>query len=187
MWNRKLIITLSVLLGVVLLVFLCGLIVKRIYPLKYENYIKQYSREYNLDPYLVAALIEAESNFENNASSHKSAKGLMQITGDTGVWIASKMSIQDYSEEMLYNPEYNIKMGCWYLNNLREEFGDNVDLILAAYNAGRGNVKSWLQSGNYSKDGKRLSYIPFKETDQYVKKIETNYNVYRFIYKKRLE
>ena len=110
----------------------------------------------------------------------------MQITGDTGAWIASKMHLKDYSESKLYEPEYNIKMGCWYLNNLRQEFGSDIDLILAAYNAGRGNVKSWLQSQNYSQDGKKLQYIPFKETDQYVKKIETNYNIYKFIYKDKL-
>lgn len=187
MRKTKFVIFILILMGAALITFLSQLTVKKIYPLKYTKYIKQYSGEYKLDPYLVAALIQVESNYKIDARSHRNANGLMQITDETGAWIASKMNIENYSDSMLYDAETNIKMGCWYLNNLRTEFGDNIDIVLAAYNAGRGNVKSWLQSHNYSVDGKKLDYIPFKETDKYVKRIETNYNIYKFVYKDKLK
>lgn len=152
-----------------------------IYPYKYDEIVEKYSKEYNLDPLFVLSVIKAESNFDSDARSHKDAQGLMQITDHTAKWAAEKMQIEDYNKEMLNNPDFNIRMGCWYLDNLREEFGD-WNLVLAAYNGGRGNVNKWLQDNEYSKNGKDLHYIPFKETDKYVKKVNTNYEIYKFLY-----
>lgn len=159
--------------------------VKKAYPLAHEELIKKYSEQYNMDPYLVAALIRAESNYDKNAVSQKAANGLMQITGETSEWIAEQMKINNFQQSMLYDPEVNIKMGCWYLNDLKKEFGSD-ELMLAAYNAGRGRVEQWLKDEKYSKDGRTLDLIPYKETDQYIKKIKTNYNIYKLIYGKEL-
>ena len=186
MRNKKAVKAIFVALGIVSVIIFSLWFIHKIYPLKYTDYIKKYSKQYNIDPYLIAALIKAESNYKNSARSHKNANGLMQITVDTGEWIAFKMNIENYSKELLYDPETNIRMGCWYLDNLRGEFGNNVELILAAYNAGRGNVNNWLKNQKYSYDGKKLDFIPFKETDQYIKRIKTNYNIYKFIYKEAL-
>jgi len=152
-----------------------------IFPFRHREVILKYSRENNLDPYLVVSVIMAESKFNSDAKSHKDAKGLMQITDDTGKWIAEQMGITEYTEDILYQEEYNIKMGCWYLNNLREEFGD-MDLSIAAYNAGRGNVNEWLNNKEYSKDGKSLDYIPYKETKKYVDKVNTYNKIYDKLY-----
>ncbi|NLP28272.1 MAG: lytic transglycosylase domain-containing protein [Clostridia bacterium] len=186
MKNKNLIAGFFVILGLAALLLCARWIVRTVYPLKYQQYINKYAAEYKIDPYLVAAMIKTESNFRVKANSHKDARGLMQITGDTGKWIAGEMKIENYEEEMLYDPEMNIKMGCWYINNLRGEFGDNIHLILASYNAGRGRVNSWLEDKKYSLDGKNLDYIPYEETDKYVKKIEANYNIYKLLYKKEL-
>ena len=155
-----------------------------LFPFKHEESIKKYSEEYDLDPYLVLSVIKAESKFKSDAESHKGAMGLMQITGDTGKWIAEQMELSDYSEDKLYNEDYNIKMGCWYLDNLRDEFGDK-DLFIAAYNAGRGNVNKWLDNSQYSKDGKKLDYIPYKETKKYVDRVDTYYKIYKFLYENK--
>ena len=152
------------------------------YPLKYNGFIVKYSTEYSLDPYFVASLIKAESNFNNNAKSQKDAYGLMQITEKTGRWAAEEMKISNFNSDLLYDPEFNIKMGCWYLNNLKKEFNSNMDVVLAAYNGGRGNVQKWLSNKAHSSDGLNLDYIPFKETDKYVKRVNTNYKIYRFLY-----
>lgn len=159
-------------------------IVKCFFPLKYSENIIKYSQEYNLDPFLVAAVIKTESNFDEGAKSNKNAYGLMQITPDTAEWAAEKMDVNSFKTEMLYNPEFNIRMGCWYLNNLKEEFDGNTELVLAAYNGGRGNVQKWLKSAEHSADGKNLHYIPFKETDKYVKRVKVNYNIYKYLYGK---
>jgi soluble lytic murein transglycosylase len=152
------------------------------FPLKYQDNIIKYSQKYNLDPCLVAAVIKTESNFNEKAKSSKNAYGLMQITPDTARWAAEKMSVNNFTTEMLYDPEFNIMMGCWYLNNLKEEFGGNLEIVLAAYNGGRGNVQKWLKSSAHSLDGKNLNYIPFKETDKYVKKVKVSYSIYKYLY-----
>lgn len=172
-----------ILFVLVIIIFLNkDFLLKRIYPLKYEAYIMTYSTKYNVDPNLVAAVIKAESNFDEDAISHKGAYGLMQIMPDTADWIASQIGMDDITYDMLYNPEINIRMGCWYLDNLSVEFNDNIELMMAAYNGGRGNVQKWLKNDEYSKDGENLHLIPFNETKRYVKKVNRNYKIYKKLY-----
>ncbi|WP_291636018.1 lytic transglycosylase domain-containing protein [Clostridium sp.] len=162
-------------------------ILKSFYPLKYENQIVKYSQRYDVDPYLVVAVIRAESNFDEKAVSHRGAYGLMQIMPDTAMWVAENMKLTDFKLEKLYDTEINIAMGCWYINNLNNEFNGNIDLVLAAYNGGRGNVQKWLKNNEYSADGKTLNVIPFEETDKYVKKVKTNYNIYLKLYDDKIK
>lgn len=171
-----------------LVILLCIVVIniksifKTFYPIKYEDTIFKYSQRYNVDPCLVVAVIKAESNFDGNAVSPRGAYGLMQIMPDTAIWIAGKMELKDYKVEKLYDDEINIAMGCWYINNLNTEFNGDINLVLAAYNGGRGNVQKWLSDKQYSEDGKTLKNIPFGETDKYVKKVKTNYNIYLKLY-----
>nr|WP_083480097.1 lytic transglycosylase domain-containing protein [Oxobacter pfennigii] len=157
------------------------------FPLKYTDLLLKYAQMYDLDPYLVAAVINVESKYDISAQSHKDAKGLMQVTPTTGNWAAQMMGLTDFNEELLFNPEINIKIGCWYLNNLRQEFDSEdlkveTELMLAAYNGGSGNVRKWLQDENYSKDGTALDDIPFRETRQYVSKVLRHQKIYKFLY-----
>ena len=69
------------------------------------------------------------------------------------------------------------------MNKLYKEFG-RLDLVIAAYNGGSGNVNKWLNDDSYSKDGKSLDLIPFEETSMYVKKITKNYKMYNKLYSK---
>lgn len=156
-----------------------------IFPYEYDSYVDKYSQEYNLSPFFVLSVMKSESNFDENAHSHKDAVGLMQITTETGEWAAEKMGLESFSTDKLYDEEYNIRMGCWYLRYLYDKFDGNIDLIVAAYNAGPSNVNKWLQDQQFSKDGKTLSYIPFNETKKYVDKVNTYYKVYKILYEKR--
>ena len=178
----------SFVIVIILVVVLSINSVIRIYfPLHYSEHIENYSKKYNLNPYLVAAIIRTESNFKPEAKSPKNAYGLMQITSSTGEWAAKEMKIDSFSVEQLTDPEYNIRMGCWYIDNLKKEFQGNMDLVIAAYNGGRGNVQKWLADEEHSKDGKNLYYIPFKETDKYVKRVKVYYNLYKLLYSKSFE
>ncbi|MGL4654755.1 MAG: lytic transglycosylase domain-containing protein [Sarcina sp.] len=150
-------------------------------PNEYSNDIQKYSVEYNLNPNLVKAVIKAESSYNPMVVSNMGAYGLMQITRETGYYIAGNMGMGDFNQTMLYNPDINIQMGCWYLRNLINEFGD-VNTALAAYNAGRGNVSNWLKNPEYSSNGKTLKEIPFKETSNYVKKINFYEKLYTNLY-----
>lgn len=152
------------------------------FPYKYKEYVDKYSEEYNVDPLLVLAVIRGESNFDPKAESNKGAKGLMQIMDSTGKWISEEIGIQEFTPDILFDEETNIRLGCWYLQNLEGEFG-SLDLVLAAYNAGSGHVTKWLKDERYSPDGDVLTYIPFAETKKYVDKVKTNYNVYKHFYR----
>ena len=174
---------LIIVLAVIVSVYFGGEFILKnyLFPFKHKEAINKYSEEYNLDPHLVLAVIKAESKFDADAKSHKGAIGLMQITEDTADWIAIQMGLEDYDVSKLYDEEYTIRMGCWYLNNLRQEFGI-LDNYIAAYNAGRGNVNKWLKNPEYSKDGQHLDYIPFKETKKYVDRVNSYYKIYKAIY-----
>lgn len=171
---------------IIIAIFSAKSVVRYYFPLKYSDYIVKYSKEYSLDVYFVIAVIKTESNFKRYVKSNKNAIGLMQITPDTAKWAAEKMNITDFNEDMLYDPEFNIRMGCWYLNDLKAEFNNDMKLVLAAYNGGRGNVQKWLKNSEHSTDGKNLDYIPFQETDKYIKRVEVNYRIYKFLYKNTL-
>lgn len=152
-----------------------------IFPYEHKEFVEKYAEENDISPLLVLSVIKTESKFKPDARSNKNAVGLMQITESTGEWIASQMNIENYTSESLTDEETNIKMGCWYLRNLKDEFGTWNEAI-AAYNAGRGNVNKWLKNSEYSSDGKHLDYIPFPETKKYVDKVNTSYNMYKFLY-----
>ena len=157
-------------------------VIKSIYKLKYEEFIEEYSSEYGIDPYSVAAIIWTESKYNPKAISSAGAMGLMQIMPETGEWIAEKLDIADFNADMLLEPELNIRMGCWYLKNLEKLFSEQ-NTIYAAYNAGPTRVTDWLGNTDYSIDGINLLNIPFEETEQYVERISKAYEVYKLFYK----
>lgn len=152
------------------------------FPMEHYALIKKYAQEYDLDPATVCAFINAESRFNNEAVSHKGARGLMQVMQSTGRWAAEEIPIENYTDDSLDDPEINIRIGCWYLNRLTKQFDGDKTLMTAAYNAGSGNVTGWLK-GEYSNDGKTLDAIPYKETEKYVKKINLYEKVYRVLIK----
>ncbi len=154
----------------------------RNYPLEYAELIDAYAEQYQLDPALVCAVIYAESSFREGAVSVDGARGLMQIMPDTGEWIASKLGEADYSAERLFEPELNIRYGCWFLNYLFNRFAGDSQKALAAYNAGQGNVDSWLKRPECSSDGVTLEHIPVRETRNYVKKVKAAHDVYLELY-----
>lgn len=172
---------------IIIFIIIMGGLLSILYPLGYKAEIKKYSKENDLDPFLVAAIINVESNYNREALSPKGARGLMQIGPQTGLWAKEELNIENYTEDLLYDPEVNIKIGSWYLTKLESEFKGNLNNILAAYNAGSGNVAKWLKDSDCSKDTIDLYYIPFKETEDYVKKVKKNYEIYSFIYKPFIE
>lgn len=152
-----------------------------LFPVDYEEIVTKYSNEYELDKYLVMAVIKTESGFIPDASSGK-AMGLMQLTDDTGRWVSDKLKIK-YNSTDLNNPEKNIRLGCYYLKYLMDYY-QSIDVALAAYNGGMGNVDKWLKDKRYSDDGKSLKNIPFIETREYVQKVNKHWNKYKDMYGK---
>ena len=143
------------------------------YPTKYKNYVVRYSEQFGLESALVYAVIKTESEFKPRAVSSAGARGLMQIIPSTGKWIASEFG-EDFNEESLFDPETNIKYGCFYLKYLFDKFGD-VGAVICGYNAGETAVKNWL-NGDGKIDSGKISYL---ETKRYYSKVLGSYNVYK--------
>lgn len=153
------------------------------YPKVYSETVYMYAQEFDLDPLLVYAVMKTESNFNTNAISYRGAKGLLQIMDSTGQWGAEHLDISSYANDQLFEPEVNIRIGCWYLSKLIKQYDGDINKALAAYNAGSGNVAKWTNNSMYSYDGKTLSYIPFKETRTYINKVIFHHRMYTLIYR----
>ena len=179
----KLIITLFV-VAILFLVFLKHfgidkIVLKRLYPKDYLEYVESASKKYEVEENLIFAIIKNESNFENTSSSHKGAQGLMQLMEETANEIANKIGIENVD---LSDPKTNIEIGTYFYAYLFNKYNDE-GLALAAYNAGAGNVDKWINSGQLEKDGSNIENIPYKETNMYVRKVLQTVKIYEYIYK----
>jgi peptidoglycan lytic transglycosylase len=139
------------------------------YPLRYSEFVRVHAREHGLDPALLAAVIYQESKFDPSAESSSGAIGLMQLTPATAKGIAIRTGGSRFRTSDLYNAEINIRYGAWYLADLFQKYHDER-LVLAAYNAGQGNVDRWLAHGQP---------IQFPETRAYVARVEKLTRIYR--------
>ena len=155
-------------------------ILTKVYKLEYTEYVKKYANEYNVDEYLIYAIIKAESNFKQDAVSHRGAKGLMQLMYSTAEDISKRIDIE-LNEDNILEPDININLGTKYISMLIQKY-NNINLALAAYNAGSGNVDGWIEKGTLKSDGTDIENVPFTETNNYVRKILRDYEIYKNIY-----
>ncbi len=177
----------SLVLWVIILIFLSAVVsfpkwITIFYPEPHRDIVFTAAYDNHVDPYLVFAIIRVESKFQEAAESPVGAKGLMQIMPETAQWIAAQRGIENFDIAELNQPEVNIQFGCWYIANLGQEFNHDLPLVIAAYNAGRGKVGEWLQSGQWDGSLKGIDTIPFSETKGYVENVLQNYEAYRAIY-----
>lgn len=156
---------------------------KYIYPYPYKQIVEFYANRYEIDEYLVAGVALAESKIEPDAKSVHGALGVMQIMPETATWIAKQIEDDNFSISEMYNPEKNIKYGVWYLSSLNDEFYGNKVLMLAAYNAGRGNVREWMEKYGWNKNFSDYKQIPYPETREYVERVLKNEQEYKKLYK----
>ena len=159
-------------------------IMKILYPIEYENLVTLYSQEYQVDEYLIYAIIKAESNFDINAVSNKGAKGLMQLMENTAKDVIKKVNIDISSEDLsekLLEPDININLGTKYISILLLKSG-NIHIEKTKNNAGIGTVDNWIEKGIIKENGEDIENVPYKETNQYVRKILGSYKIYRELY-----
>ncbi len=124
----------------------------------YRDIIRQNARTYGLEEALVKAVIKAESNYNPQSLSNKGAQGLMQLIPET----ARQMKVNDP-----FNPAENIRGGSNYLRLMLDQFGGNLDLALAAYNAGPNAVQ------------RHRGIPPYTETREYVQRVRRYLEQYR--------
>ncbi|MBR2967557.1 MAG: lytic transglycosylase domain-containing protein [Clostridia bacterium] len=153
----------SVALGVL---FALVVVIDIIFPLKYYGIIKKYCNSYGVRPSVALAVIWAESKFDASAVSNAGACGLMQLMPSTAEWLCS-MTGQKYDYDSLFDAEYNVRLGVYYISYLQNSFSGKY--VFAAYNAGEGNVRRWLETNGE---------IQFAETRNYVKRVSVLTNIY---------
>lgn len=154
-----------------------------LYPRKYSRQVEQWAAEYELDPLLVYAFIRTESGFDPAATSSVEARGLMQMTEETFIWLRSKIAPDEgLLFANLYDPETSIRFGCYYLHLCMERYNGDVATAAAAYHSGWGTVDALLQMEEHSADGETLQGFPYNQMNHYVKKITSCYARYQRIY-----
>jgi soluble lytic murein transglycosylase len=146
------------------------------YPLRYANIVRGHAAHYDLNPALLAAVIEQESKFNAGAKSSSGAIGLMQLQPATAKGIALRTGGSKFVLSDLYDPEINVRYGAWYLHHLLLKYGDER-LALAAYNAGQRNVDRWRARG----EG-----VQFAETRAYIDHVGHLKGIYRRAYRTEL-
>lgn len=152
---------------------------RAVYPLRYEQTIREASEAYGVEPSLVAGVIYAESRYDPEAVSHQGARGLMQITPETAEFIQRNSGITgDFTD-----PETNIWMGTWQLSYLEGRYLGDERAMLAAYNSGVGNVDGWLSDTEFDIE----SDIPFTETRHYVDNVLEAREKYTELYGRDLD
>ncbi len=143
------------------------------------RWAKKYGEMYKIDPRFVLAIIQTESDFRPGIVSISGAVGLMQIMEST--YVSDIKANQGFEEDFedLFDPEFNIRCGTYYLHWLDDRV-DGYEQLAAAYNGGIGNVRKWLADPKYSVDGQTLivENIPFDQTKRYVQKVMTHYAEY---------
>ena len=186
--KNKTIISIILIIILILTIFL-GIfrkdIIKLFYPKPFYEIVSTYSKEYDVDENLIYAVMKAESNFDERAVSNKSALGLMQIMEETARDVVKKHNINiknDITKEEMKDIKNNINIGTKYLSILLDRY-KNIPVSIAAYNAGIGTVDNWIEKGIINKDGSNIEKIPYKETNNYVRKTIRNYKEYEKIYK----
>ncbi|MEI6144360.1 MAG: lytic transglycosylase domain-containing protein [Candidatus Berkelbacteria bacterium] len=175
---KKVIISIAVLAAIVAGYFyLPSILGDQVFPLKYQDTIKKWCKEYNEDPFLVAGLLMLESGFNPQAQSPVGALGIGQIMPPTGRSIAKGVGMTNFQTSDLFNPEIGIQFATWQIHVLKEEYGGNEVAALAAYNAGGGNADKWL----------RMGLLKDPSTNSYAKKVLDYKAVYHKLYQDQLD
>lgn len=151
----------------------------------YLPLVERYAAQYNLQPAYVCAIILNESSWRPTAESHIGTRGLMQLKEDTADWINTNyLHIPGYTFQLLWDPETNIRFGCWYLHYLSRLFSGDPVAVTAAYHAGQGSVAGWLADTAISEDGRSIpiSRIPIRQTRDYAEKVMSSFAIYDALY-----
>jgi len=148
-------------------------------PLEFTEIIARHSRDHDLDPFLVSALIREESMFRPDSRSQSNAFGLMQMLPSTYAHISGKRLTSRLRRELV-QPAINIRWGTRYLRQLLDKYDNRIYLALAAYNAGDHRADRWLRQFGDVSEEQFIEMIPFSETRNYVKNILRNRFFYAF-------
>lgn len=155
---------------------------KLTYPMPYREDLERFAKSQSLDPFLVAGLIRQESEFNPSAVSRAKAQGLMQVMPATGRELSRKLGVRPYSTARLLEPKVSLQMGTYHFKNWLDALDGQVEVTLAAYNAGKSRADRWIKQAQFREPSEFVEMIPWTETREYVQSVLRNADVYRRLY-----
>lgn len=179
-WYRTIPIVFIFVLGLVAALILKGPneFQKNYYPVMYQAEIQDAANRHVVSPYLVCAIIKAESDWNPEVESHRNAQGLMQLLPSTAEYLVEIGAVdgEKYPVDQLKDPAVNIEYGTAYLRYLVNKYHE-IEPVIAAYNAGPGNVDKWRKEGTDIRE-----VIQFPETEKYLLKVVRAKAAYETLY-----
>lgn len=152
------------------------------FPLPYRADLEKFSKQNDLDLFLMAALIRQESEFDPKAVSRANARGLTQIMPATGRELSRRLKVPKFTVGSLFQPVTNLELGTYYLKSLTNQTGGKLEAALAAYDAGLTHARTWLGWGDFREPAEFIETVPFTETRNYVQTVLRNADIYRRLY-----
>jgi soluble lytic murein transglycosylase len=155
---------------------------KLAFPMPYRTDLERFAKQNDTDPFLMAALIRQESEFNPKAVSRANARGLTQILPSTGRELSRRLNVKPYTTARLFQPVVNLQLGTFYLKSITASLGGHREAALAAYNAGLSRAHAWLSWGDFREPAEFIETVPFTETRTYIQTVLRNADVYRRLY-----
>ncbi len=151
------------------------------YPRAFRASVEAWTAKNGVEPALAWAIMRRESAFSPAVTSSADARGLMQLIPPTARAIALELKLPPADDAELYSPEWNIRLGTWYLRALTTRL-HHPTLVAAAYNGGPSSVVRWAKERGEVPLDQWVEEIPFKETRGYVKQVTSDLFIYRQLY-----
>jgi soluble lytic murein transglycosylase len=155
---------------------------KLAFPMRYRADLERFAKQNEMDPFLMAALIRQESEFNPKAVSPANARGLTQILPSTGRELSHRLKVTPYTTARLFQPVVNLQLGTYYLKSMTATLGGHSEAALAAYNAGLSRAHAWLSWADFREPAEFIETVPFTETRNYIQTVLRNADVYRRLY-----
>ncbi|MFQ5525532.1 MAG: transglycosylase SLT domain-containing protein [Thermoanaerobaculia bacterium] len=152
------------------------------FPLHYRELIRDQSTRFEVDPYLLAAIVREESRFDARAVSAASARGLAQFVLPTAERLGIKVGLETVKAEDLHRPEVALTLGAAYLDELGERFADQPYAVIAAYNAGENQATLWASYCFSREPEEYYTKVGFPETRAYLRKVLESREHYARLY-----
>lgn len=154
---------------------------KYLYPFHFNQEVNDYARKWNITPASIWAVMKKESAFEAQIMSYANAYGLMQIIPPTADRLSGSLGLPFEDVKRLYEPDFNIQLGSFYLSELLKRYDGNLYHALAAYNAGEHRVDRWKKRLSNEDDDFFMEDIEFEQTRKYVRGVMKYYWTYHLL------
>lgn len=155
-----------------------------VYPRAYRDFIEKYAPTGENPPYYLYTIMQKESAYNPHDVSYADAIGLLQMIPPTSRRVALRIDAP-YTDDVLYDPEGNIRFGAWYIGHLLQKFKGQIALGAGSYNAGPKAMMKWVKMHGAHPLDEFVELTPYVQTREYMKKVLDIYSRYLWLYEKQ--